>query len=46
MPNGRPQRVTEVSEPEILPVLGDFPAWLGGMNQDEAGLVVRMRAIA
>ena len=42
----RPQRDTEVSAHELQPVLGDFPAWLGGMTQEEAGLVMTLVAVA
>jgi hypothetical protein len=36
----RPQGEPQVSEPALLPVFEDFPAWLGGMSQEEAGLDV------
>jgi hypothetical protein len=41
-----PQGNTEVSEPTLRPVFEDFPAWLGGMSQEEAGLAVNMVAVA
>jgi hypothetical protein len=41
-----PQGDSEVSAPEIRPVFEDYPAWLGGMTQGEAGLAVNMVAVA
>ena len=32
--------------PEISPVCVDFPPWLGGMTQDEAGLTLTRLATA
>lgn len=39
-----PQRDTEVIALELQPVCGDFPPWLGGMTEAEAGLVVALVA--
>jgi hypothetical protein len=30
----------------MVPVLQDFPRWLGGMTQEEAGLALTMVAVA
>jgi hypothetical protein len=38
----RPQGEPEVSELTLRPVFEDFPAWLGGMTQEEAGLAEMM----
>ena len=42
----RPQGDAEVSEPDLRPIYEDFPHWLGGMTQEEAGLVVTLVAVA
>ncbi|HEV3191747.1 MAG TPA: hypothetical protein VGY54_14655 [Polyangiaceae bacterium] len=41
-PEGEP----EVGAPDLRPVFEDFPGWLGGMTQDEAGLTVNLVAVA
>ena len=41
-----PQGDAEVSEPGLRPIYEDFPAWLGGMNQEEAGLAVTLATLA
>jgi hypothetical protein len=40
-----PQGEPEVSAPDLRPVFEDFPLWLGGMTQDEAGLTVNLVAV-
>ena len=42
----RPQGEPEVGAPDLRPVFEDFPGWLGGMTQDEAGLTVNLVAVA
>jgi hypothetical protein len=41
-----PQGEPEVSEPRLRPIFEDFPAWLGGMTQEEAGLAEMLVAVA
>jgi|HubBroStandDraft_2_1064218.scaffolds.fasta_scaffold222690_2 hypothetical protein len=42
----RPQGEPEVSAADLRPVFEDFPLWLGGMTQDEAGLTLNLVAVA
>jgi hypothetical protein len=42
----RPQEELEVGAPGVVPVVDDFPRWLGGMTQEEAGLAVSLVAVA
>lgn len=44
--NERPQGDSEVGAPDFRPIYEDFPHWLGGMTQEEAGLVVTLVAVA
>ena len=43
---GRPQGDTKVGAQEMVPVFLEFPRWLGGMTEEEAGLALTMLAVA
>jgi len=42
----RPQGDAEFSAPGLPSLFANFPAWLGGMTQEEAGLAVSLIARA